>query len=70
MEKEKFAFKKENYVIMLAGLFVLILGFVIMASDNETYGFGILGITIGPIIVMLGFLIEFVAIFYKSKKDK
>jgi uncharacterized membrane protein len=70
MEKEKFAFKKENYIIMLVGFLVLILGFVIMASDNEPYGFGIRGITIGPIVVMVGFLIEFVAIFYKSKKDK
>ncbi len=66
--KEKLAFKKTNYIIMLAGIAALIIGFYIMTLDKEDYGFGFLGITLGPIIVMLGFIIEFFAIFYKSKK--
>ena len=32
------------------------------------YGFGFLGLTLGPITVFLGFMIQFVAILYKSKK--
>lgn len=66
--KEKLAFKKANYLIMLAGVAVLTIGFFIMTLDKEDYGFGFLGITLGPIVVMLGFIIEFFAIFYKSKK--
>lgn len=66
--KEKLAFKKANYLIMLAGVAVLTIGFFIMTLDKEDYGFGFLGITLGPIIVMIGFIIEFFAIFYKSKK--
>jgi len=66
--KEKLAFKKANYIIMLVGIGVLILGFSIMALDKEDYGFGFLGITLGPIVVMAGFIVEFFAIFYKSKK--
>ena len=69
-EQNKFAFQKANYLIMLAGVVVLIIGFFIMASDSEPYGFGFLGLTLGPIVVMLGFLIQFVAIFYKPKKSK
>ena len=53
---------------MLVGISVLIVGFFIMTLDKEDYGFGFLGITLGPIIVMTGFIIEFFAIFYKSKK--
>lgn len=68
-EKNKFAFQKANYVIMLIGVLTLLLGFFIMASDGEPYGFGFLGITLGPIIVMLGFIIEFAAIFYNPKKS-
>ncbi|MFT5640617.1 MAG: putative membrane protein [Cyclobacteriaceae bacterium] len=68
-EESKFAFKKINYIIMLAGVLTLILGFIIMTLDNEEFGFGFLGLTLGPIIVMLGFLIQFVAIFYKKKSD-
>ena len=66
--KEKLAFKKTNYILMLIGIGVLIVGFSIMAMDKEDYGFGFLGITLGPIVVMIGFIIEFFAIFYKSKK--
>tara|TARA_A100000164_G_scaffold23946_1_gene18853 strand:+ start:296 stop:514 length:219 start_codon:yes stop_codon:yes gene_type:complete len=64
----KFAFKKINYLIMILGIAVILFGFVIMSLDQETYGFGFLGLTLGPIIVFLGFMIQFVAILYKSKK--
>ena len=67
-EKRKLTFEKENYMIMIAGVSVLILGFIFMTLDTEPYGFGFMGLTLGPITVMLGFLIQFVAIFYKSKK--
>ena len=66
--KEKLAFKKANYVLMLIGIAVLIIGFFIMTLDKEDYGFGFLGITLGPIVVMIGFIIEFFAIFHKAKK--
>ena len=64
----RFAFKKINYLIMILGIVLILLGFVIMSLDQETYGFGFLGLTLGPIIVFSGFMIQFVAILYKSKK--
>ena len=64
----KFAFKKINYLIMILGIVLILLGFVIMSLDQETYGFGFLGLTLGPNIVFSGFMIQFVAILYKSKK--
>ena len=66
-EKRKLAFEKANYLIMIVGVLVLILGFTFMTMDTEPYGFGFMGLTLGPITVMLGFIIEFVAIFYKAK---
>lgn len=66
-EKRKLAFEKSNYMIMIIGVVILITGFVIMTMDTEPYGFGFLGLTLGPIVVMLGFLTQFVAIFYKKK---
>lgn len=68
-EKRKLAFSKANYMIMIAGIIVLSLGFIIMTMDSEPYGFGFLGLTLGPIIVMIGFIIQFVAIFYKPKEN-
>ncbi len=66
--KEKLAFNKSNYIMMLVGIGVLAIGFFIMTLDKEDYGFGFLGITLGPIVVMIGFAVEFFAIFHKSKK--
>ncbi len=66
--KEKLAFGRSNYILMLIGIGVLIIGFFVMTLDKEDYGFGFLGITLGPIIVMAGYIIEFFAIFHKSKK--
>ena len=68
-EKRKLAFSKANYIIMITGVIVLAMGFIIMTMDTEPYGFGFLGLTLGPIVVMLGFIIQFVAIFYKPKTN-
>ncbi|MBV6643946.1 MAG: DUF3098 domain-containing protein [Cyclobacteriaceae bacterium] len=67
MSEKKFAFDRVNYLIMIGGIVILFLGFFIMTLDKETYGFGFLGLTLGPIVVMLGFLTQFVAILYKPK---
>jgi uncharacterized membrane protein HdeD (DUF308 family) len=67
MDKSSLPFKKINFIIMLIGILLIIAGFIIMASDSEQYGFGFMGLTLGPIIVMTGFIVEFFAITFKSK---
>lgn len=69
-EKNKFAFDRINYILMIAGVTILLLGFYIMSIDQEEYGFGFMGITLGPVMVMLGFITEFFAILYKPKSNK
>ena len=60
-------FNSKNYKLMIIGIVIIVTGFVIMSLDGEEYGYGFLGLTLGPIIVLLGFIFEFFAIFYKSK---
>jgi hypothetical protein len=67
MSKSSLPFNKTNYTIMLIGVLLIITGFIIMANDSEEYGFGFMGITLGPIIVMTGFIVELFAITFKSK---
>ena len=62
------AFGKDNYIRMIVGVVVLMLGFIIMTLDSEPFGFGFLGLTLGPIVVMVGFAIQFFAILTKSKE--
>lgn len=66
--KNLMPFGKINYIIMIVGLITLALGFILMASDSETYGLGTLGWVVGPIVVMLGFLIELAAVLVKPRK--
>ena len=68
--KEKFAFQKANYIIMIIGIATLCVGFFVMTLDKEPYGFGFLGLTLGPLIVLAGFIIQFFAIFYSPKPGK
>jgi hypothetical protein len=68
--ESKLPFTKKNYQIMIAGLITLITGFTIMSLDKEDYGFGFLGITLGPLIVMAGFVLEIFAILYRSEPKK
>ena len=36
-------------------------------ADTEQYGFGFYGITLGPIVMVIGFIVEFFAIWAKDK---
>ena len=68
-------FSKENYIWMLAGLLTIAIGMFMMAggkSDNpnafnpkEVYGFW--RITVAPILIMAGLVIEIYAIFKKPR---
>ncbi len=64
--KESLPFGKINYTLMLAGIAIILLGFFIMSLDKTEFGFGFLGLTLGPIIVLMGFALEFFAILKKS----
>jgi hypothetical protein len=66
--ERKLPFDKKNYQLMIIGVLTLVVGFVVMSLDNQQHGFGFLGLTLGPIIVMAGFVIEIVAILHKPTK--
>ena len=66
--ENKLVFDKINYQLMIAGVAIIALGFIIMMMETGEYGIGFLGLTLGPIVVALGFALEFVAILYKPKK--
>lgn len=63
---EALAFGKSNYLFMFIGLAAIAIGFIIMTMDKEAFGFGFLGLTLGPIIVFAGFMIELYAILKKK----
>ncbi len=70
-------FTKENYLWMLAGLVVMAIGFILMSggkspdpkvfNDSEVYSTR--RITIAPILIIGGLLIEIFAIMKKPKNN-
>jgi hypothetical protein len=65
---DKLPFGKKNYQWMIIGIVALVTGFTIMSLDGEQHGFGFLGLTLGPLIVMAGFIIEIYAILHRPSK--
>jgi FtsH-binding integral membrane protein len=74
-EEESKLFTKENYKWMLIGLVILALGFFLMSggkstdpnvfNDHEIYSFR--RITLAPILIVAGLLVEIYAIMKKQK---
>ena len=60
-------FNSKNYKLMIIGIVMIVTGFVIMSVDGEEYGYGFLGLTLGPLVVLFGFVFQFFAIFHKGK---
>ncbi|WP_083326301.1 DUF3098 domain-containing protein [Hymenobacter coccineus] len=64
---QRFAFGPRNYRLMGIGLAILAVGFVtMMFGDKEKYGEDFLGITLGPLLLIAGFLVEFAAILVRD----
>ncbi len=70
-------FTKENYILMLVGLVLLAIGFFLMAggksADTKVFDpkevYSATRITVAPILIILGFGIEIVAIMKKPKQN-
>jgi hypothetical protein len=63
--KNSLPFSTSNYTTMLIGIAVILAGFLIMSFDSAEFGFGFLGLTLGPLVTITGFIIEFWAILRK-----
>ncbi len=66
----KLPFQKKNYRWMIIGIATLVIGLIIMSIDKNPHGFGFLGLTLGPVIVMAGFIIGIYAILIKPEVKK
>lgn len=58
-------FAKENYMLIIASLVILVIGFMLMSGTTDIYNSTKL--TVAPIVVIFGFILGIVAIFYRKK---
>ena len=72
---KEFIFKKENFIGLLIGLALIVIGFLLMSGggseDPKVFNpdiFGFRRISLAPTLVLLGFATQVVAIRYQKKK--
>lgn len=62
-----FVFEKQNYILMIASILVVIVGFMLMSGTTDIYSFR--KIVLAPIVVIGGFILGFFAILKKRTKS-
>ena len=60
-------FSKKNYTLMLIGLGLIALGNILMIANEDIYSFT--KITLAPVLIMAGFVLEIYAIMFRPKKQ-
>lgn len=63
--EQYFLFGKQNYALMIAGVVCIALGFFLMSGNEDI--FSSTKLTVAPIVVMIGFVIELFAIMRKKQ---
>ena len=70
------AFSKINYILLIVGLAIIVVGFMLMSGESTTEEafnpdiFCDMRIKIAPMVCLFGFLFEIVAILWPAKKEK
>ena len=64
---KKLPLDAKRIYILITGIIIMVIGLFIMTLDKEPFGFGLLGITIGPIIVLIGVFIPIYSLFNYKK---
>lgn len=69
------AFGRLNYILMAVGIVLLVVGYILLAGggsdDPNQFNpemFNARRLYVAPIMIVLGFVVEIVAIMYKGKK--
>ncbi|NTW32005.1 MAG: DUF3098 domain-containing protein [Bacteroidetes bacterium] len=76
VKKITFAFGKENYRLLFIGLAFLVLGYILMigggSDDPKVFSediFDFQRLTLAPLLLLTGFIIEIFAIMKKPKEN-
>lgn len=75
MDRKNFAFGRMNFILLAAGMVVVILGFILMSgggTDDKSFNpeiFSALRIKVAPVVCFVGFVSMIYAIMYKPKDE-
>ncbi|NPD91868.1 DUF3098 domain-containing protein [Xylanibacter muris] len=75
MDKRNLAFDRVNYILLAAGMAIVVLGFILMSGPGSTdtvYNpdvFSVRRIKVAPVVCLFGFVSMVYAILRKPKND-
>lgn len=73
MDKRNLAFTRINYIMLVIGMAIVVLGFILMSgpgSSETAYNpdiFSARRIKVAPVVCLIGFIAMIFAVMYKSK---
>lgn len=76
MDKKKFAFDKTNFLLLVIGMVVVIIGFLLMTGPSSTPThfepdiFSVRRIKVAPVVCLLGFVFMIYAVLRKPKTEE
>tara|TARA_B100000965_G_scaffold144117_1_gene120043 strand:- start:1245 stop:1469 length:225 start_codon:yes stop_codon:yes gene_type:complete len=72
-----FVFKKKNYILLISGLILILMGIFLMiggeSEDPNVFSddiFNFQRLTLAPVLIVIGFVLEIFAIMLKSDNNK
>ena len=77
IDKPDFALTRENYILMIIGFAIIIIGLILMVGGGSTDPnvfdeqkiFSFRRVTLAPLLILCGFVFEIYAIMKKPKND-
>ena len=75
-EGPRFVFNRQNYIMIIAGLLILALGFLLLigggSDDPNVFNYSLFDfrrLTLAPILILVGYLIEIFAILKRPRVE-
>lgn len=75
MNKKNFAFDKVNFILLAVGMFIVILGFILLSGSGSTEThydpdvFSARRIKVAPVVCLIGFVSMIYAVIRKPKDN-
>lgn len=75
MDRRNFAFDRMNFILLAVGMFVVIIGFILMSGGGTEDGsfnpeiFSTMRIKVAPVVCFIGFVSMIYAVIRKPKDD-
>ena len=76
MDKKNLALGKTNFILLAAGMLVIVIGFILMSGGSSTEAafnpdiFSVRRIKVAPVVCLAGFLFIIFAVMYRPRREQ